>query len=185
MLEPVVLATGTGVWITLGLIGAFAVVGLAALARTRAPRQDTDDRVRYVFGLGKHPRLLELPDARDLPATPEPLGGDGLRDLAADADSKTAFTVTRYRLPDGRTAPYELSDGLPDDITEVELELEDVRVVVDDEGEIAASRRLTGDELEELGGLLDAQFEGEPPRADRRTWSPPDHEPEDANAHRV
>lgn len=186
MLPTVVLAAGTGAWITLALIGGFAIVGLYALARTKTPPAYRQGGVRYVFGLGKHPRLTQLPGNRDIPATPEPLGGRGLRSLAADAGAKSRFKTQRYRLPDGRMAPYELSEDLPEDITEIELVHEDTRVWIDADGELVASRRLTQAEREDLETLLQGVQGDSAVRADRRTWSPTaTHSAEAANRERA
>lgn len=184
MLETV-LAVTMGTWLMLALLGAFALVGFFALARTQAPLQTPETGVRYVFGLGKHPKLRNVPGNRDVPATPEPLGGQGLKSLAADADASSSYEVTRYRMGDGRTAPYELSGDIPTDITAIELTRGEARVTVDDDGEIAASRRLDEEELDELEALFTDLWDEVPPRADRRTWSPPEHDPEDANVRRV
>lgn len=184
MLETVVALT-LGTRLMLALLGAFALVGLYALARTRAPLMAPEEGVRYVFGLGKNPKLRHVPGNRDVPATPEPLGGEGLKSLAADADAASSYDVARYRMRDGRTAPYELSGDIPDDIRAIELTRGEARVIVDDDGQITASRRLDEEELEDLETLFTDLWEEEPPRADRRTWSPPEHDPEDANVHRV
>lgn len=186
MLASIVLALTTGTAVTLGILALFALIGLIAIARTDPPEGIDEDfqAARYVFGLGKNPRLRRVPGDRDVPATPKPLGGPGLKDLAADASTRTRFTVNRYRLPDGRTAPYDLSEDLPQDIRAVEFEMEDVRVWIDNDGEVSASRALDQEELEELETLLEDQVATHP-RADRRNWSPPQHSPGDANRARV
>ncbi len=186
MLSTIVLAVGTGTWAMLGILALFTVVGGIALATTNPPRGIDEEHqgIRYVFGLGKHPRLHHVPGDRDIPATPRPLGGPGLKDVAADASTRTRFTVDRYRLPDGRTAPYDLSEDLPDDIRAVELVLGEARVWIDNDGLISASRPLTEDELAQLETLLEDQVSSHL-RADRRTWSPPQHTAQEANRARV
>lgn len=182
---PTVLAVTTGQWVMLGLLAAFGLVGLVALARTPNPEATVRGGARYVFSLGKHPRLVHVHGNRDLPATPQPLEGKGLRSLAADAGAKSRFTTQRYRLPDGRTAPYELSEDLPSGITEIELRHEDAHVWVDSDGLLTASRRLTDAELRDLEGLLQGVLGESAVRADRRTWSPPEHTPGEANRQRA
>lgn len=186
MLASILLALGTGTIVMLSGLALFALVGLIAITATDPPEGIDDDfeGVRYVFGLGKHPRLRRVPGDRDVPATPRPLGGPGLKDLAADAKNRTRFTVNRYRLPDGRTAPYDLSEDLPEDIRAIELVLEDARVWIDNDGDLSASRALDAAELDELEALLEDQVATHP-RADRRNWSPPQHSPGEANQARV
>lgn len=185
MLPTTVLAVTSGAWLTLGLIAAFGLVGLIALLRTPDVKARAHAGVRYVFGLGKHPRLVHVPGNRDVPATPEPLGGKGLRSLAADAGAKSRFTTERYRLEDGRTAPYELSEDIPETITEIELAHEDARVWIGRDGELDASRRLTEAELSDLEVLLQGVQGESAVRADRRTWSPGAHSAADANRERA
>lgn len=184
MLPLALLQLGTGTLAMLGLMGLFALIGLVALARSQPPEPSRHEGVHYVYGLGKHPRLLIVPGNREIPATMQPLGGKGLRRLAADADTKSRFTVDRYKLPDGRRAPYKLSEDLPEGIQAVEFVLEDVRVWVNRDGELSASRTLTEDERMELENLMEDHVDW-PPRADRRTWSPPQHTPKDANVKRA
>lgn len=180
-----VLAVSTGTWAMLAIVGVLLLVGLIAVARTEeTPREDETVTV-YVFGLGKHPRLVRLPEARDLPATPEPLEGDGLRALANDAVSKTSFRTTEYRLQDGRTRPFELSEDLPRSITEIELARGELTVRVDRDGRIEASRPLEPGEREALEELfVDIVGEAQA-RADRRTWDTTTHSAREANTRRV
>lgn len=184
MLPLALLQTGTGTWALVGLLAAFALIGLVALLRSGPPKASTHQGIHYVYGLGKHPRLHIVPGQREIPATMEPLGGDGLRRLAADADAKTRFTVDRYKLPDGRRAPYKLSEDIPQGIQSVEFTLEDVHVWINRDGELSASRVLNEDERIELETLLEDHVDW-PPRADRRTWSPPQHSPKEANRQRA
>lgn len=185
MLEPIVLAVSTGTWITLGIIGALLVLGLIALAASGSEPRGVDTEVVYVFGLSKYPRLVPLPQARDLPATLDPLEGQGLRDLASDAGAKSGFETDRYELPDGRKRPYELSEDLPDGIQAIELTRDGLRVRIDRDGEVRANRSLDEEERIELEDLLlDVVGEADA-RADRRTWAPPAHTPEEANVKRA
>lgn len=168
----------------LGILALFALIGVIALARSGTTQPSKHEGVHYVYGLGKFPRLVMVPGLREIPATMEPLGGDGLRRLASDADSKSRFAVDRYKLPDGRRAPYKLSEDLPEGIQSVEFTLDDVRVWINQDGEVSASRELTEDERLELENLLQDHVPS-PPRADRRTWAPPQHSPKEANRQRA
>lgn len=185
MLPSILLALGTGTWVMLGLIGALLLVGVLAVASTETETPGEGSDTRYVFGLGKHPRLVPLPQIRDLPATPEDLGGAGLRKLASKADAKTSYRPVEYRLPDGRERPYELSEDLPEGTEEIRLQREDLIVRIDSEGLLTASRPLRQEERTELEEvLLEVVGEAEL-RADRREWDAPSHTAEAANARRA
>lgn len=178
-------ALSTGTWSLLGLIGAFTLLGLAALMREPRTAPQQDEATRYTFGLGLNPRLVALPEARDIPATHDPLGDKGLRSLASDAGAKTGFTTGRYRLPDGQRRPYELSEDLPDGIEAIELLHEDLTVWLDRDGTLTASRPLEDEQRRQLEALLeDVETHGDL-RADRREWDAASHTARDANRHRV
>ncbi|PSG96526.1 hypothetical protein BRD56_10165 [Thermoplasmatales archaeon SW_10_69_26] len=185
MLETPVLALTMGTWTMLGLLGVFALVGLVALtSKGHDPAASHGERRRYVFGLGKYPRLHALPELRDLPATVEPLGPEGLRKLGKKADATTGLTTTKYRIPEGRR-PWQLSADIPDTVEAIEIEREGGRLWFTADGHLTAEPPLTEDELDTVGDLLYDVEDRPDLRADRRTWAHSVESPEKINAKRV
>lgn len=184
MLETPVLALATGAWITLGLLVAFTVIGLGTLAASSGEAARQVDRKRYVFGLGKFPELRELPQIRDIPATPDPLGAEGLRKLGKKADAEAGLQTTRYRIGEGNR-PWELSADIPDDVEAIEIQRGKGFAWVTAEGHLTAEPPLTEDEQELFGDLLGELEDRHELRADRRTWAHSADSPEAINARRV
>jgi hypothetical protein len=185
MLETPVLALATGGWITLGLLAAFAVVGLLALLASSGEVDRHGERARYVFGVGKFPELRRLPEIRDIPATPDPLGAEELRKLGKKADSIDGLQTTRYRLEEGVSRPWELSADLPDSVVAIEIEREHGHAWVTREGHLTTEPPLTTEEEEVFGDLLSEIEDRHELRADRRTWAHSAESPEAVNARRV
>lgn len=186
MLETPVLFLSTGAWTTLGLFAVFTVVGLAALLGTSSQPPEDEGMTRYVFGLGKIPHLHELPENRNLPATPDPLEAEGLRKVGKKADSVSGFTTSRYRLASGIRRPWELSDDIPDTVAVIEIDREGGgHIWVSDDGDVAASPPLSVEETEQLEEVLREVIDPPELRADRRTWAFSAESPEAINAERV
>lgn len=186
MLEIPVLFLSTGAWTAIGVLVAFTVVGLAALAGTSTEPREDEGMTRYVFGLGKIPRLRELPENRNLPATPKPLEAAGLRTVGKKADSVTGFTTSRYSLISGIRRPWELSDDLPDTVETIEIDREGGgHIWVSADGDVAARPKLTEEETEGLEEVLREVIDPPELRADRRTWAFSAESPEAVNAERV
>lgn len=185
MLEASVLALATGGWITIGLLLAFTVVGLLALLASSGEEAHHAERARYVFGVGKFPELRELPQIRDIPATPDPLGAEGLRKLGKKADAKAGLQTVRYQLPEGGR-PWELSADIPDTVTAIEIEREEGGLAwVTAEGHLTTEPPLTEAEQEVFGDLLAELEDRAELRADRRTWAHSAESPEAINTKRV
>lgn len=187
MLETFVLAISTGTWTMLGLIAGFAILGLIALGLNESESDDeTGEAVRYIFGLGKIPRLRKLPENRDIPATPEDLGPSGLRSIGKTADSTAGLDTSRYRLASGIRRPWDLSGDIPDTVEAIEIEREGGgRIWITVEGHVTAQPALDEAETEALEDILGDELDRHELRADRRTWSHSTESAEAVNAKRV
>lgn len=186
MLATPVLALTTGATIALSLIGGFTLLGLIALGLTHVEHDEEAEVVGYIFGLGKIPRLRVLPEKRNVPATPEPLGSDGLRKVGKNADGTTGFSTERYRLSSGIRRPWKLSADIPDDLEAIEITREaGGKVWVTAQGHLSAAPALDEEETEALEEVLGDVIDPHALRADRRTWSHSTESAEAVNAKRV
>lgn len=187
MLETPVLWLTMGGWTALGLLVAVTLVGLLAMAASsREEKAHTVKAAGYIFGLGKHPRLLRLPELKAIPATPDDIGPDGLRRLGKKADATAGLATSRYELAAGTRRPWELSADIPDSVQAIEIEREAGGTVwVTREGKITALPALREDEIASIEALFTDLLADHRLRADRRTWAHSADSPEAINARRV
>jgi hypothetical protein len=181
----IVIAAGTGTWTALGVLGGFTLVGLTALGLTKGSTTTPTRSTRYVMGVGKHPRLVELPENRDIPATNVRLGSEGVKQLASKSSKTDAFTPDVYERADRTRSPYELSDDLPDDTRKIVFDREEGTLTVDDNGDVIAAPKLTTDERHALEEMIFEVLDEGQARADLRTWSHTTEDTETINAKRV
>lgn len=186
MLSTPVLLLSTGAWTAIGLLVAFTVIGLLALAGTSTDHEEDAEATRYIFGLGKIPHLRVLPENRNIPATPEPLGPDGLRTVGKKADAADGFKTKRYRLSSGIRRPWDLSSDIPDSVEAIEIERDEGgHIWITAEGDVVARPALSVDETAQLEDVLHTVLDAPELRADRRTWAFSAESPEAINAKRV
>ncbi len=187
MLETPTLVLTTGEWTAIGVLVALTAFGLLALVgSSKTERPERREAARYIFGLGKFPRLLRLPELRDVPATPDELTADELQRLAKNADAMPGLSTRRYQLEAGVRRPWELSVDIPETLEAIEILREEGGTVwVTDEGHIEARPPLSEAETEQFEALFADLLEEHELRADRRTWAHSAKSPEAINAERV
>lgn len=160
MLRLLVQATPdrTGVYVAVGVLGFFAVVGLYFLMASRrdATQGKLDVEATYVFGLGDPPRLVAAEGAT-APRSSTVLGHEGLRRFVEIADGHADMRITRYVFEDEPSVvPEQLERGALDERRLAQVEVADSKgtFVVEADGIVRAQPPLDRAVLRDLQDVL-------------------------------